>query len=93
MSDPPDSFSAERRQQPLGQCVRSSLRLYFEKLEGHPAANLYELVLEEVERPLFELVLKRSAGNITKAAGILGVNRATLRKRLKRFGLLTKSRG
>ncbi len=89
MSDPPDSAIGERRQQPLRQCVRSSVEAYFAKLEGHPGGNLYELVLEEVEQPLFELVLKRSAGNITKAAGILGVNRATLRKRLKRYGLTT----
>ena len=38
-------------------------------------------------RPLFEVVMKEAGGNQSRAAGILGINRGTLRKKLKQFGL------
>jgi Fis family transcriptional regulator len=48
---------------------------------------LYDLVLREVEEPLFRTVLNYSSGNQTRAAEVLGINRATLRKKLREFGL------
>jgi two-component system nitrogen regulation response regulator GlnG len=50
--------------------------------QGTPLANLHEIVIAAVERPLFELTLKETRGNQIKAADILGLNRNTLRKRL-----------
>jgi len=72
---------------PLGECVRRAVTAYFRELNGHKAAEVYELVLSEVEPPLLEVVLRETRGNITHAAEMLGLNRATLRKKLKKYGL------
>jgi len=45
------------------------------------------MVISEVEPPLLEVVLDHSGGNLTRAASMLGINRTTLRKKLKRYGL------
>jgi len=60
---------------------------YFTSLNGHRPAHLYDLVLREVEEPLFRVVLDYAQGNQSRAAVILGINRGTLRKKLKQFGL------
>ncbi len=49
--------------------------------------TLYDLVLREVEEPLFQAVLDYAEGNQSRAAVILGINRGTLRKKLKQFGM------
>ena len=76
-----------RKAQPLCESVRESLSAYFKALNGHEPAALYEFVLQEIEQPLLEVVMQRSEGNITKAADVLGLNRGTLRKKLKKYGL------
>jgi|LNFM01.1.fsa_nt_gb Fis family transcriptional regulator len=73
--------------QPLSFHVKQALERYFADLNGHTPADLYELVLCEVERPLLEEVMRRTRGNISKAAQHLGLNRATLRKKLERYGI------
>ena len=72
---------------PLCELVRSSLQRYFEDLNGQPPAELYELVIAQVERPLLEVVMRETRGNISKAAHVLGINRATLRTKLHKYGL------
>ncbi len=83
----PQKKRKERRTQSIHCCVETALNLYFEDLDGHDTSNLYELVLSQAEKPMFEVVLKHARGNITKSAEILGINRATLRKKLKKYGL------
>ena len=56
---------------------------YFASLNGHRPAQLYNLVLREVEEPLLKAVLDYAEGNQVRAAGILGINRGTLRKKLQ----------
>jgi Fis family transcriptional regulator len=56
-------------------------------LNGHAPGHLYDLVMREVEEPLFRAVLDYSAGNQSRAADILGINRGTLRKKLKVYGI------
>ncbi len=51
------------------------------------AGNAYRLLHESWERPLLERVLRMTGGNQVKASRILGINRNTLRTKLKRFGL------
>ncbi len=85
---PRQSVFVERRNQPIRQCITHSLQIYFANLNGHNPAGLYELVLSEVERPLFEAVLAQTGGNLSKAAQILGLNRNTLRTRLKKYKLI-----
>ena len=60
---------------------------YFASLNGHRPAHLYNMVLREVEEPLLKAVLDYTDGNQLRAADILGINRGTLRKKLKQFGL------
>lgn len=74
--------------QSLGESVRHSLRQYFSQLDGQTPANLYGLVLAEVEKPLLEMVLQLTNGNQSKAAIILGLSRGTLRKKMAIYGLL-----
>lgn len=71
----------------LADNVQRAMEAYFEDLDGHEASNLHGLFLEEVEKPFFEVVMKYTQGNITHAAKILGLNRVTLRSRLKKYGL------
>ena len=78
----------ERRRQPLRGCVRSALELYFMDLEGHQASDLYQMVIGEVEQAMLECVMAHAGGNQSRAAQVLGINRGTLRKKLKHYGLL-----
>ncbi len=73
---------------PLGQCVEQALAQYFALLDGQPPAGLYELVMGEVEAPLLRTVLAYAGDNQCRAAELLGINRGTLRKKMKRHGLL-----
>jgi len=68
--------------------VRESVDGYFAQLDGHDTTGLYDLVVAEVEAPLLESVLDRAGGNQTKAAEILGINRGTLRKKLRHYKLI-----
>jgi Fis family transcriptional regulator, factor for inversion stimulation protein len=72
---------------PLRNHAERALTDYFASLNGHRPARLYDMVLREVEEPLFRTVLDYAAGNQSQAAVILGINRGTLRKKLREFGL------
>jgi Fis family transcriptional regulator len=72
---------------PLRGHTERALRDYFTSLNGHRPAHLYDMVLREVEEPLFRAVLDYAAGNQSRAAVILGINRGTLRKKLRELGL------
>ena len=72
---------------PLRDHVAETLRIYFHNLGGQAPSNLYDLVLREVESPLLQSVMNFTRGNQTKAAIILGLNRGTLRKKLRQYGL------
>jgi Fis family transcriptional regulator len=65
-----------------------ALKQYFKMLNGHTPCDLYKLVIEEVELPLIETVMEHAKQNQTQAAAILGINRSTLRKKLKTFDLI-----
>jgi len=71
----------------LSDNVREAMEKYFADLEGHEPSDLYDLFLAQVERPLFEKVMHHTGGNVSRAAQLLGLNRATLRNRLKKYDL------
>jgi len=73
---------------PLRECVFSALDEYFAAHEGEPIVGLYDHLTAAVEKPLLEVVMREVRGNQTHAAAVLGVNRGTLRKKLKLHGLL-----
>jgi Fis family transcriptional regulator len=74
--------------EPLAVCVSRALDRYFEHLDGETPRDLYDLVLAEVEAPLLRTVMREACGNQSRAAEMLGLNRGTLRKKLKQYGLL-----
>jgi len=74
--------------QTLRDSVSIALANYFKHLEGQPVTDVYNMVLSEVEAPLLEEVLRYTRNNQTKAAVLLGLNRGTLRKKLKQYDLL-----
>jgi Fis family transcriptional regulator len=73
--------------EPLRVCVRNAVANYFQQLDGHPTTGLHQFVLAEVEVPLLEAVLEHTGGNQSRASEILGINRGTLRKKLKDYDL------
>ena len=76
-----------RSTRPLGLHVKRCMENYFSELNGQPPSDLYDLVLGEIEQPLLEVVMSQTRGNISRAAEYLGLNRATLRKKLEKYGL------
>ncbi|MDF3919092.1 DNA-binding transcriptional regulator Fis [Salinicola salarius] len=72
----------------LRECVERVMERYFSHLEGESVSNLYTMVLAEVEAPLLEVVMRNVEGNQTRAAELLGLNRGTLRKKLKQYDLI-----
>ena len=74
--------------QTLRDSIETALNNYFANLDGQNVSGVYDLVLSEVEPPLLEATLRYTRNNQTKASNILGINRGTLRKRLKLYQLL-----
>jgi two-component system, NtrC family, nitrogen regulation response regulator GlnG len=68
----------------MAQAIERHLREYFAAHKQElPSSGLYERILREVERPLIMLTLSATRGNQIKAAEVLGLNRNTLRKKIK----------
>ncbi len=84
----PDSIQTNSDTHSLSKCVEVNVQNYFEDLDGEEASNLYELVISQVEKPLFQVVLNQYKGNITRTAQALGLNRGTVLGRLKKCGLV-----
>lgn len=74
--------------QTLRKCVEKTLTDYFAHLDGQQTSDLYNLVLSEIEAPLFACAMEYVKGNQSKASELLGLNRGTLRKKLKQYDLL-----
>ncbi|WP_444996815.1 DNA-binding transcriptional regulator Fis [Aliikangiella sp. IMCC44359] len=81
------SFEILNQQTTLRESVELAMKNYFAQLEDEKPADIYNLVLAEVEAPLMESVMAYTQGNQTKASQVLGLNRGTLRKKLKMYGL------
>lgn len=87
VNDAPKPFQ-ERRKQPLRSAAYTAISNYFADLDGQQPGNLYDMMIAEVEQALFSSVMERTRGNQSKAAAILGINRSTLRKKLRLHGLI-----
>ena len=83
-----DSLKSKKSKKPLCKHTEDALDLYFTTLNGDRPGDLYDLVISEVERPLFKAVMDYTRGNQSQAAGILGLNRGTLRKKLRTYSLI-----
>ncbi len=67
--------------------VREAVEAYFADMDGHHSNDLYHMLISEVEQPMLEVVLRYVRGNQSRASEILGINRGTLRKKMKIYGL------
>lgn len=76
------TLTASRHPEPLRDAVRDALAHYFDQLDGTPPNDLHQMVMQQVEQPLFESVMAYTGGNQSKAAALLGISRSTLRKKL-----------
>lgn len=76
----------------LSQMCEKKLQSYFTTLNGqNPCTNLYDEIIQEIEKPLLLLTLEYCKGNKMKASEILGINRNTLSKKLKQHNIHVKS--
>ena len=76
---------------PLRDSASEAIRHFLETLDGEACSELYDMVLHQVEEPLFKAVLDYTQHNQSHAAALLGLNRGTLRKKLRQHGLLAES--
>jgi len=74
-----DASLEEIIEKKMQECVRG--------LRGHASANLHNLMVGLVEKPLLRAVMRETKGNQVRAAQLLGINRNTLRKKLKEHGI------
>jgi len=72
----------------LSTNIRTSLSQFLNDLDGENPGNIYDMVLQQVEQPLLELIMQHVDGNQSKASEFLGINRGTLRKKLKTYNLI-----
>ena len=72
----------------LRSVVAEVMQHYFSSLKGEEPRNVYDFFLDEVEEPLFAIVMKKTRGNQSEAARLLKLSRGTLRTKLKKFGML-----
>lgn len=75
------------KREPLSACIVDSMQQYFDDLNGEEPTNLHQFFIQEVEKPFLKVVMEQVKGNQTRAAEILGINRNTLRKKLKTYNL------
>ena len=85
------TVSQKSKNKPLSEQVRKAMKKYFAELGDTSPANVYEMVMAEVEPELLKAVMKYTNNNQSKAATALGLNRATLRKNLHRYNIIETS--
>lgn len=76
-----------KKTDPLAECVTHSIEQYFSDLNGEQPKNLHNFFINEVEKPFLRVVMQKVNGNQSQAANILGINRNTLRKKLKTYDI------
>jgi len=81
----------EDKKTSLGDSAQFHIDKYLKALEDKlPSSGLYDRIIQEVEKPLIYATMKRTSGNQIKASEILGINRNTLRKKIKQLNLPIK---
>ena len=81
--------TAMRRSPHRSSSIESALHSYLETLDGHKPCDLHKMVVGEAEQTLFKVVMEHVQGNQSRAAEMLSMNRGTLRKKLKLYGIKT----
>lgn len=83
LASAPESGAATIR-----ESVTKAIQNYLAHLDGQDATDVYDMVLAEVEEPLLQAIMRYTRKNQTRAATMLGLNRGTLRKKLKQYNML-----
>jgi DNA-binding NtrC family response regulator len=88
-----EDFDLKQRQmRSIGRFVESKLKGFMHNIKGFETFNLYDMVIPEVERSLIIMVMKETKGNQVKAAKLLGINRNTLRSKIRKLGIKIKTK-
>lgn len=86
-----EDFNLKHRQaRSVGKFVESKLKGFMRNIKSFEKFNLYDMVIPEVEKSLIMMVLKETKGNQIKSARLLGINRNTLRSKIKKLGIKIK---
>lgn len=86
-----EDFDLKQKQaRSIGRFVESKLQGFMRNIKRFEKFNLYEMVIPEVERSLILMVMKETKGNQLKAASLLGINRNTLRSKIRKLGIKIK---
>ena len=72
----------------IEESIRDSLEQYFKDLRGAEPHSVHAMVMNTVEKPLLEVVMRHAEGNQSKAAEWLGINRNTLHRKLSDHKLI-----
>jgi len=78
-----EPHSGDDQNHSLEALIRNKLQSSLSQMDVNELVNLYDMVLHQMERPLIEIVLEKTRGNQVRTAEILGINRNTLRKKIK----------
>ena len=79
---------SDNTQGALKVAAEDAIRQIIVILDGEDTNDFYELVVAEVEEPLLRVVMEYTGNNQSRAAAMLGLNRGTLRKKLRQYKLL-----
>jgi len=82
-----NEISRQENDNSLEALVHNKLSASLAQMDVNELDNLYEMVLHQMERPLIQIVLGKTRGNQVRTAEILGINRNTLRKKIKTLGI------
>lgn len=69
----------------IASCIRKAISSYLNDLDGEKPGHIYNMVIHSVEKPLIEIAIQHTQGNQTQAAELLGINRNTLRQKMKQY--------
>lgn len=69
----------------IASCIRKAIGSYLSDLDGEKPGHIYNMVIQCVEKPLIEIAMQHTKGNQTRAAELLGINRNTLREKMKQY--------
>jgi two-component system nitrogen regulation response regulator GlnG len=87
-----EDFDLKQRQaKSIGKFVEEKLKGFMQHIKKFDNFNLYDMVIPEVERSLILMILKETNGNQIKAAKLLGINRNTLRTKIKKLKISMKN--
>ena len=74
-------------QRSLQDCIKDNLEKYFSDLNGESSNGVFKMVIQQTESATIKFVLDKVNQNQSEAARILGINRATLKKKVSLYNL------